>query len=237
MAAVPLLSYPLTVQDQRVSGFGLSDQNGSGFRVYRSENTQSDSERSDLLWATYRQLFSEHEILESNRPKALESQFKNGSLSVRDFVRALGKSEAFYRLLVEANNNYRLVDLCLKRFLGRASYNEQERIAWSIVIAEQGFSRFVDALIDSQEYETSFGENTVPYQRSRRSERPFNLVTPRYGEDYRDKQPPAKPYWLVRVEQFVPLVAQMGWQPFLALLGSGLGVTVVFYLLALALAR
>jgi len=45
----------------------------------------------------------------------------------------------------------------------------------------------VDALVDSEEYQTNFGDTTVPYQRRRFKDRPINLVTPRYGNYWRDK--------------------------------------------------
>ena len=80
-----------------------------------------------------------------------------------------------------------MVELTLKRLLGRASYGKDEEIAWSIKIATLGWDQFVDALIDSDEYEQAFGDNTVPYQRRRYKDRPFNLVTPRYGNYWRDK--------------------------------------------------
>jgi phycobilisome rod-core linker protein len=141
----------------------------------------------ELIWAAYRQVLSEHEILQSNRQVNFESQLKNRAITVRDFVRGIAKSEAFYRLVVEPNSNYRVVELCLKRLLGRSPYNKDEEIAWSIKIATLGWGGFVDALVDSQEYQESFGDNTVPYQRRRYKGRPFNLVTPRYGDYWRDK--------------------------------------------------
>jgi phycobilisome rod-core linker protein len=141
----------------------------------------------ELIWAAYRQVLSEHEILQSNRQINFESQLKNRAITVRDFVRGIAKSEAFYRLVVEPNSNYRVVELCLKRLLGRSPYNKDEEIAWSIKIATLGWGGFVDALVDSQEYQESFGDNTVPYQRRRYKGRPFNLVTPRYSDYWRDK--------------------------------------------------
>ncbi len=106
---------------------------------------------------------------------------------MRDFIRGLAKSETFRNLVVQTNSNYRLVDIALKRILGRASYNKDEEIAWSIKIATLGWNGFVDALINSQEYQSNFGDNIVPYQRRRYKDRPFNLVTPRYGNYWRDK--------------------------------------------------
>jgi phycobilisome rod-core linker protein len=88
----------------------------------------------------------------------------------------------------ETNSNYRLVDISFKRFLGRATYGKDEQIAWSIVIPTRGFNGFIDALVDSDEYRQNFGDYIVPYQRRRYKERPFNLVNPRYGNYWRDRQ-------------------------------------------------
>ncbi len=191
--ALPLLQYKPTTQNHRVRSFGLAERNEETPFIYRQEDATSPSEIDALIKAAYRQVFSEHETLRANRQVQLESQLKNGSISVRDFIRGLAKSERFYELVVSVNNNYRLVDVCLKRLLGRAAYNNEEEIAWSIQIATKGWHQFVDALIDSEEYTRTFGDMVVPYQRKRLSDRPFSF-TPRYGADYRDKLPQPKPY-------------------------------------------
>jgi len=199
--ALPLLEYKPTTQNQRVKSFGKADLNEDTPYIYRVEDANSPAEMQDLIWAAYRQIFSEHEILRFNRQIQLESLLKNGSINVREFIRGLAKSEAFYRIVVSVNNNYRLVDICLKRFLGRAAYNKDEEIAWSIKIATLGFSGFVDALLDSQEYIDAFGDFTVPYQRKRMEGRPFNLVTPRYGEDFRETAGTVKTDWRFTLEK------------------------------------
>lgn len=204
--ALPLLEYKPTTQNQRVRSFGIADQNEDTPYIYRTEDTFSVTEVESLIWAAYRQVYSEHEILRSNRQVTLETQLRNGSISVRDFIRGLAKSYPFYRLVVSVNNNYRLVEVCLKRLLGRAPYNQDETIAWSIVIATKGFGGFVDALIDSDEYTFAFGESTVPYQRKRMGAnvegRPFNLVTPRYGEDYQQQAGMVTKDWRLVVQSF-----------------------------------
>ncbi|MBW4607381.1 MAG: phycobilisome rod-core linker polypeptide [Hassallia sp. WJT32-NPBG1] len=185
--SIPLLQYKPSSQNQRVAGYEVANEDTP--RTYRLENSGSDGgEVQELIWAAYRQIFSEHETLKFHRQKNLESQLKNRAITVRDFIRGLAKSEAFRRLVVETNSNYRIVEVCLKRLLGRTSYNKDEEIAWSIKIATLGWGGFVDALVDSEEYQTNFGENTVPYQRRRFKDRPFNLVTPRYGNYWRDKE-------------------------------------------------
>jgi phycobilisome rod-core linker protein len=183
--AIPLLKYKPSSQNQRVSGYEVPSEDTPW--IYRIEDCTDSNDVQELIWAAYRQIFSEHAILQSNRQGNLESQLKNRAITVRNFIRGITKSEAFYRLVVEPNSNYRLVEVCLKRFLGRAPYNRDEEIAWSIKIASGGWGGFVDALIDSNEYQETFGDNTVPYQRRRYKNRPFNLVTPRYGNYWRDK--------------------------------------------------
>lgn len=200
--ALPLLVYKPTTQNVRVRSFGIADEDEDTPYIYRLEDSNSPAEILDLISAVYRQLFSEHAVLQVNRQKNLESQLKNRTITVRDFVRGVVKSEAFYRLVVEANNNYRLVEICVKRLLGRAPYNKDEEIAWSIKIGTGGFYGFVDALIDSEEYNEAFGDFTVPHQRKRMEGRPINLVTPRYGEDYREILGTVKTDWRFTVEKF-----------------------------------
>ncbi|PMB04222.1 phycobilisome rod-core linker polypeptide CpcG2 [Fischerella thermalis CCMEE 5273] len=191
--SIPLLQYKPSSQNQRVPGYEVPNEDTP--RIYRLEDSPTDSEIKELIWAGYRQIFSEHENLQFHRQKNLESQLKNRAITVRDFIRGLAKSEAYRRLVVETNSNYRIVEITLKRILGRAPYNKDEEIAWSITIATKGFSGFVDALVDSEEYQINFGDNTVPYQRRRFKDRPFNLVTPRYGDYWRDKQETERYKW------------------------------------------
>lgn len=183
--SIPLLDYKPSSQNQRVPGYEVPGEDTPW--IYRIEDCTDTNDLLELIKAAYRQILSEHETLQFNRQVQLESQLKNRSITVRDFIRGLAKSEVFRRLVVDTNSNYRLVEVCLKRLLGRAPYNKDEEIAWSIKVATLGWGGFVDALIDSEEYQTSFGDTTVPYQRRRYKDRPTNLVTPRYGDYWRDK--------------------------------------------------
>ena len=184
--SIPLLEVTPTSQNQRVEGYEVPDEDEP--RIYRMTDVASDTEVNDLIWAAYRQIFSEHLILESYRQPYLESQLRNRAITVREFIRGLGKSDVYRNLVGETNSNYRLVDITFKRFLGRATYGKDEQIAWSIVIPTRGFNGFIDAVVDKDEYRQNFGNDIVPYQRRRYEGRPFNLVNPRYGFDWRDRQ-------------------------------------------------
>ncbi|GAB4372608.1 MAG: phycobilisome rod-core linker polypeptide [Elainellaceae cyanobacterium] len=199
--ALPLLNYKPSSQNQRVRSFGISDQNEDTPYVYRIEDVSSPTELQALVREAYRQVFNEQLLLRFNRQITLETRLANGSITVRDFIRELVKSERFYTLVVGVNDNYRLVEICLKRLLGRAPYNQEEKIAWSVKIGTLGFHGFVDTLLDSEEYSQAFGDNIVPYQRKRMEKRPFTFL-PRYGEDYREVAGTAKTDWRITVENF-----------------------------------
>ncbi|MBF2029045.1 MAG: phycobilisome rod-core linker polypeptide [Oscillatoriales cyanobacterium C42_A2020_001] len=199
---IPLLEVTPKTQNQRVAGFDVLDEDDP--QTYRLRDAVSVAEVDKLIWAAYRQIFSEHLILESYRQPFLESQLRNRAISVREFVRGLGKSEVFRQEVAETNSNYRLVDIVLKRFLGRASYGRDEEIAQSIVIATKGLHGFIDAIVDSDEYQQNFGDDIVPYQRRRMEGRPFNLVNPRYNEYWRGRLfqlGMARSYYQVRTYQ------------------------------------
>lgn len=184
--SIPLLSYSPTTQNQRVDGYEVPNEDTP--TIYRLSDATSNKDIDAIIWAAYRQIFSEHLIIKSNRQTFLESQLRNRVINVRDVIRGLGKSEVFRTQVADINSNYRLVDIILKRFLGRAAYNKDEEIAWSIVIGTKGLHGFIDTLLDSDEYLQNFGDDIVPYQRRRFGERPFNLANPRYAGYWRDRQ-------------------------------------------------
>ncbi|MBD1850765.1 phycobilisome rod-core linker polypeptide [Leptolyngbya sp. FACHB-711] len=183
--SIPLLKVTPKTQNQRVEGYDVPDEDDP--TLYRLSHAISDTDVNEIIWAAYRQIFSEHLVLESYRQPALESQLRNRAISVREFIRGLGKSDVYRDEIADLNSNYRIVDLTFKRFLGRASYSKDEQIAWSIVIATKGLHGFIDAVVDSDEYRQNFGDDVVPYQRRRMEGRPFNLTNPRYSDYWRNR--------------------------------------------------
>ena len=185
---IPLLEYSPTSQNHRVQAYEIPGEEQP--KIYNSENLLSGAKMDELIQAAYRQVFNEQQMLCSNRQRELESQLRNGQITVRDFVRGLVLSEPFRRRNYEVNNNYRFVQMCVQRLLGRDVYQSQEKLAWSIVLATSGLEGFVNALLDSEEYMSNFGYDIVPYQRRRilpqrdSGELPFARM-PRYGADHR----------------------------------------------------
>lgn len=206
--AIPLLEYAPKSQNQRVAGYEIPGEEQP--KIYSTETLPSPSGLDELIWAAYRQIFSEHQILASTRQTYLESQLRYGQITVRDFIRGLVLSDPFRRLNYDMNSNYRFVEIAVQRVLGRDVYNEREKITWSIVIATKGLEGFIDALLDSEEYQNNFGFDKVPYQRRRilpqrdKGETPFNLKTPRYGEYYRSLLGFPQMVWQNSVRRYSP---------------------------------
>jgi phycobilisome rod-core linker protein len=187
---IPPLTYPLSSQNQRVNGFEIPGDEQP--RIYSLENLPQAPEMDELIWAAYRQVFNEQQMLTHHRQKGLESQLRARQITVRDFIRGLVLSDSFRRLNYDTNNNYRFVEMCLQRILGRNSYDNREPLSWSIVLATKGLQGFIDALLSSDEYINTFGDGTVPYQRRRilpqrsQGELPFARMA-RYDQYYLGK--------------------------------------------------
>nr|WDA99057.1 phycobilisome rod-core linker protein [Gronococcus sybilensis] len=206
---IPFLEYSYSSQNQRVEGFE-ANSNEEQPRIFSTDTLPSVSEIDEIIWAAYRQIFSEHQILKSNRHRYLESQLRFNQITIKEFIKGLLLSEQFIGSNYEVNNNYRFVEMCIQRVLGRDVYNEKEKIAWSIVICTQGLEGFFEMLLNNDEYEENFGENTVPYQRRRtlpqrsKGEEPFNLKTPRYGADFKERLGMPQYAWQGAVRSFRP---------------------------------
>nr|AYR05911.1 phycobilisome rod-core linker protein [Lithothamnion sp.] len=207
--SIPILRYSLTTQNQRVNGFEVNPGEEQP-NIYTTDNLPTAFEMDEIIWACYRQIFSEHQILSSTREPFLESQLRFNQIKIKDFIISLLLSNSFRYLNYDVNNNYRLVEMCVQRVLGRDVYNEREKLAFAVVIGEKGFESFIDLLVNSDEYAENFGETIVPYQRRRiiaqrsKGEIPFNLKTPRLTAVYAIKQNSAQLLSSIAVRKFRP---------------------------------
>ena len=205
--SIPLLNYAYKSQNQRVAGYEVGSEEAP--RIYNAENLLSSSGMDSLIRSAYVQIFNEQQLIKSNRQTFLESQLRAGQITVRDFIRGLILSDSFRRRNYEVNNNYRFVEMCIQRVLGREVYDHKEKLAWSIVLATKGLKSFADSLLNSQEYLDNFGDDIVPYQRRRilpgreLGNLPFARM-PRYGADYRTQ--------LEAMGHFQPLKSQYRWE-------------------------
>ncbi|MBD1910401.1 MULTISPECIES: phycobilisome linker polypeptide [unclassified Leptolyngbya] len=118
-----------------------------------------------VITAAYRQVFGNDHLMQSERLTTAESLLRQGSISVRDFVRALAQSELYRNKFFHSTPQVRFIELNYKHLLGRAPYDEAE-IAFHVDLYTcEGYAAEIDSYIDSLEYQENFGESIVPSYR------------------------------------------------------------------------
>ncbi|WP_404790802.1 phycobilisome rod-core linker polypeptide [Altericista sp. CCNU0014] len=201
--AIPLLAYSPSCPNQRVDALGARDDEAI---IYSTDDQFSATDMGNLINAAYRQIF--FHAFKWDREIVLESQLRNRQITVRDFIRGLLLSNTFIDSFYDKNSNYRFVEHCVQKVLGRRVYSNAEKIAWSAVVMTKGVKGFVDELLNSDEYIENFGENTVPYHRRRllpsrvTGETPFNITSPRYDAYYRNQLGFPQTIWQEVVRNF-----------------------------------
>jgi phycobilisome rod-core linker protein len=185
--ALPLLKYAPTTQNSRVDAIRVgSDEDPKAVSMDKAMDRE---DQNFVIEAAYRQIF--FHAFKVDRDRTLESQLRDGQITVRDFIRSLCLSDTFTRSFYNLNNNYRVARHLVEKLLGRTTHGKSEEIAWSAVLMTRGVRGMVDDILNSQEYLDAFGYDTVPYHRNRVvgsrevGETPFNITSPRYEAYYR----------------------------------------------------
>ena len=126
----------------------------------------SELEKQSVIKAAYRQIF-ERDIARaySQSISYLESQVRNGDISMKEFVRRFCKSPLYRKQFFEPFINSRALELAFRHILGRGPSSREEVQDYFSIVSNGGLPALVDALVDSQEYSDYFGEETVPYIR------------------------------------------------------------------------
>ena len=118
----------------------------------------------------YKQVLGNPHVMESERLVTAESQLSDRSISVREFVRAVAKSDFYRSRYFESCAPYRFVELNFLHLLGRAPQDQREVSEHIVRCVAEGYEAEIDSYIDSDEYQAAFGENVVPYSRGKSSE-------------------------------------------------------------------
>jgi phycobilisome core-membrane linker protein len=126
----------------------------------------STLEKQSVVKAAYRQIF-ERDITRAYGLSLsyLESQVKNGDISMKEFVRRICKSPLYRQQFFAPFINSRALELAFRHILGRGPSSREEVQSYFSIVSSGGLAALVDALVDSQEYSDYFGEETVPYLR------------------------------------------------------------------------
>lgn len=143
-------------------------QNG----YYSLENVESGyakalsvMDKRDCLQATYRAIFKDNRNIDFHHNEALDSAYLNNEITTQELVRELICSDMFINFILATNSNYRFVQLCFERVLGRPAI-QAEVFKWSSLLASEGIVSFAENLTSSDEYMAAFGFHQVPHRRS-----------------------------------------------------------------------
>ena len=136
----------------------------------------TEDDLQSVIRSVYRQVLGNEHILEGDRLESAESFLRNGDITVRQFVNAVGNSDLYRRLFFEASSQYRFIELNMKHFLGRAPRDQAEIAEHVAIYNEGGYEAEIASYVYGDEYAASFGENTVPYTRTATTQTGFKNV-------------------------------------------------------------
>jgi phycoerythrin-associated linker protein len=125
--------------------------------------SNSSEDPQVVIRSVYKQVLGNPHVMDSERLTTAESQLCDGSMSVREFVRAVAKSDFYRSRYFESCAPYRFVELNFKHLLGRAPLDQAELSEHIRRAIEDGYDAEIDSYLDSDEYQAKFGENIVPY--------------------------------------------------------------------------
>ncbi|MEO0520941.1 MAG: phycobilisome rod-core linker polypeptide, partial [Cyanobacteria bacterium P01_A01_bin.116] len=172
--------------------------------VYELWPTSSPEDKQSIIRAVYKQVLGNPHVMESERLTNAESQLCDGSLSVREFVRAVAKSDFYRTRYFESCAPYRFEELNFQHILGRAPESQAEISEHMRTCAEQGYEADIDSYVDSEEYQKAFGENIVPYAREKSEVGRKQVV---YNRNFAVNRGPAQVSSAVTSSQLVYAVA------------------------------
>lgn len=84
------------------------------------------------------------------------------SREAKEFVRAVGLSNAYKSRYFEPMSNMRFVELNFKHFLGRAPKNQSEISEHIQILVNEGYNAEINSYMDSEEYDTLWGDERIP---------------------------------------------------------------------------
>ncbi|MEM1367387.1 MAG: phycobilisome rod-core linker polypeptide [Cyanobacteria bacterium P01_H01_bin.15] len=132
--------------------------------------TSDTADVQTIIRAIYKQVLGNPHVMDSERLTSAESQLGDRSISVREFVRQVAKSDFYRSRFFESCAPYRFVELNFKHLLGRAPQDQRELSEHIVRCVAEGYDSEIDSYVDSDEYQAAFGENIVPYTRGTASE-------------------------------------------------------------------
>lgn len=171
---------PPPVEFQTYSG-GLDQVNQDPYAVTRflfkpRPSILSEEEKDAAVTAGLRQIFGNAYLMEEERAELyiVESKYRCGEITAREFVRGCAKSATYRKRFFDDVSQFRAIELNFKHLLGRAPLNQVEYSKHFQIYAVGGFDAEVDSYLDSEEYDSVFGDDVLPFTRFRGTYAPIN---------------------------------------------------------------
>lgn len=138
--------------------------------------TLNDEEKDVAVSAGLRQVFGNAYLMEEERAElyTCESKYRCGEITAREFVRGCAKSATYRKRFFENVSQFRAIELNFKHLLGRAPLNQAEYSKHFKIFAAGGYDAEIDSYLDSEEYDSVFGDDVLPFARFRGTYAPIN---------------------------------------------------------------
>lgn len=136
-------------------------------RAYRMHTGMTVPESEAAIAAIYTQVMDlfEAQVPAEFRLVELETQLRNGEISVRTFVKALACSGQYAQRFCTPYPQAKVVEFLFRHLLGRLPATVAEATQYTEIVSHQGLNAAIALIVDSAEYTRYFGEDVVPYQR------------------------------------------------------------------------
>jgi phycobilisome core-membrane linker protein len=148
--------------DQSPSFTGSFGKRSTGSKGVSTKFSESSTQA--VIKAAYLQVFG-RDVYEGQRLKVDEIKLENGDITVKEFVRRMAKSPQFRSLYWDKLYVMKAIEYIHRRLLGRPTYGRQETNKYFDIASKKGVYALVDEILDTEEYNKTFGEDTVPYER------------------------------------------------------------------------
>ncbi|MEM9219106.1 MAG: phycobilisome rod-core linker polypeptide [Cyanobacteria bacterium P01_F01_bin.150] len=145
--------------------------------IFELRPNATEDDLQTVIRAVYRQVLGNQHVMNSQSLTSAESFLRDGTITVKGFVRMVAKSDLYQSLFFETSSPYRFVELNCKHLLGRAPISQAELSEHVQTYNNEGYGAEIDSYLDSDEYNTNFGENVVPYARGASTQTGFTNAT------------------------------------------------------------
>ncbi|MDR9403997.1 MAG: phycobilisome rod-core linker polypeptide, partial [Halothece sp. Uz-M2-17] len=133
-------------------------------RIFRYSPQASAAKTQAVINAIYAQILDvpQDNVPETFRLQTWEETLLAGNGTVRDFVKALTKSDVYQQRFVSPYPDPKVIECLYRHLLGRSASGIEVH-QMTTLLAEQGLNAVVDYLVDGAEYNRFFGDMVVPY--------------------------------------------------------------------------